>query len=338
MTTDTELRDLLTAEAAVTTGGPRSWDDVTRRGRHRRRVLRARSAALAAVVAGAIVTTVALSGDDPTVETVPPASGPGRTTVADGSATTEPLRFGVQYPNVEAARAQGVFLTLQVSWITPPRGFDPCADLHPRVVESPEQVSIELVGDAAEGALPWAECHLSSEPGPESYNAGPTTYVYGGGQATIELQDPLSARTVFDLGTSEEVPVAQEVLFPSDVPEPFDLERWDQTAGNFHATNEEGFLTNQASWTFTWSAADHDLSVTTGTRALGECEGEAGDIAVRGTTGRLCASEQTGGGVDYDLRWEEDGRMIAIAIGSSGPDPLTVDDVLAVAEGLVPLR
>jgi hypothetical protein len=58
-------------------------------------------------------------------------------------------------------------------------------------------------------------------------------------------------------------------------------------------------------------------------------------VTVRGVQGELC---EGGDGLGYfHLTWEEDGRRMAIEVGSSDPEQptgLTRDDVLATAEGL----
>jgi hypothetical protein len=59
---------------------------------------------------------------------------------------------------------------------------------------------------------------------------------------------------------------------------------------------------------------------------------------VRGTTARLCRETVIEGeGVSYVLDWEEDGRPVRIGYQSIDPGPMTVADLLAIAEDLEPL-
>jgi hypothetical protein len=317
MTTDTQLRDLLAAEA----GGPagaRGWDDVVRRGRHRRRVRRVRAMAGVALVAGVAATALALADDDPTVETVPPASDPTNTTVTDGRAgTSSPeLPFAFRIP---AFRAQGVFLTVAMLWDGPLGGFDPCTDLHPRVIETSEQISVELVGDDAEGELPWADCGTG----------------HMGSWGTIVLEEPVGARTV----NGRAVIDGASLLLPTELPAPFDLERREEAAALDSVPDENGFLTEVWSWSFSWRAGMSELRLSIDSPPTSdECDGESEDIEVRGTTARLCRGAVVGNdGVGYGLQWEEDGRPITISYASIDPDPLTLDGVLSIAEGLEPL-
>jgi hypothetical protein len=308
MTTDTDLRDLLTSEAAGATVAS-GWDDVVRRGRHRQRVRRARGGALAALAVGAVVGAVALSSDDPSVETIPPATTDAIAppTTQPQSATTSTTVTAPTAPDhvISAARAHGAFLTLIIPPADPSTGFDPCTDLHPRAPQSSDQIGIELVTDDVERGLPWVGC-LSS-----AFSA----------TGTLELLEPYAGQPVIDLTTGNEVHVVDgaSLLFPTELPEEFTPGVWDEFA--FEDT-----------WTFSWSADDLYLNVTTGYGGTGECDREA--IEVRGTTGRLCR----GAASLYDLHWEEGGRTIAIEIGhvSDGEAPFTLEDVLAIAEGLEP--
>ena len=298
MTTDTELHDLLTAEA----GGPSAgagWEDVVRRGRRRQRVRRARGVALGVFAAGAVIAGVSLSSDDPSLETLPPADPPSTTTsstIGGEVVPTGPLT---------SARVQGAFLTMILPPADPTTGFDPCADLHPRTPQSSDQIAIELVTGEPRG-LPWASC-LSSP-----FSAW----------GTIELLEPYGGQPVIDLTTGNEVDVvdAASLLFPTELPEAFTPGVWDEFAF-------------EDSWTFSWSAGDLFVNVTTRYGGTGECDRQT--IEVRGTTGRLC---DNGNGF-FDLHWEEDGKTIAVELGASDPEQdsgFTVQDVLTVAEGLEP--
>lgn len=321
MTTDGELRDLLNDEASGPSGDGPGWDDVVRRGLRRQRIRRAQRGLLAALAVSAVVTGAVLTDADPTIETVPPAI---TATTATVGATPS------QLPKITAARAQGAFVTV-IAW-APERydkgnfepAFDLCADLHPRVAESPDKVVVELVDETAEQGLDWALCRHSRD----------------SSTGLIELTDPLDDRTLLDAATGDAVPVIDgaQLLFPSALPAPFDVGRWDE-----YANSEEG------SWTFAWmprapasgpgTVELHELRVTTGYGTPTECTSPREDVAVRGTTGRLCTGVyieglEDGGGVTYDLQWEEDGRTINVFFGSSDPARLTLDDILAIAEGL----
>jgi hypothetical protein len=304
MTSDTELRDLLTSEAAGPSTGA-GWDDVVRRGRRRQRVRRARVGALAALVAGGVVSGIALSTDDPILETTPPATDPTVTTERDGSTTTSvPM---VPDGDLQAGRVQGAFLTVIIPAADPTIGFDPCADLHPRTAESADQIGIELVGDEVQRGRPWAACQSS----PFS------------GWGTIELIEPYTGQPVIDLTTGDRVDVIDgaPLLFPTTLPEPFDIQRWDE----FSLGDE---------WTFSWTADDRFVNVTNDYGIFPEgCDLRT--VELRGTEARLCEA-----GSALTLHWDEGGRTIMVELGaldSEEPTGFTVDQVLAIAEGLEPL-
>jgi len=309
-TTDTELRDLLATEAGGTPGGHHGWDDVVRRGRHRQRVRRVQGAAMVAVVAGLAVTAVALSGGDQAVDTVPATPPTTSAPIETDESTTTVAVPDDGLPHILGARAQGAFLTVLIPWADPASGFDPCMALHPRVVESPDQVGIELVTEEVERGFPFAEC-----------TAGPFS-----GRGVIELTDPVGDRTVVDLTTGNAVFLVDSasLLFPTSLPAGFSPE----------ARDEFG---SQGAWMFAFASTARDsyLNVTTGYGGTGECDRET--IRVRGTDGRLCRGEDG----RFDLHWEEGGRTIAVEVGASDPEQdsgLTLDDVLAIAEGLAPLE
>jgi hypothetical protein len=267
MTTDTELRDLLSAEA----GGPaftRGWDDVVRRGRHRRRARRSQALAGVVLIVGVAATALALTADDRSVDTVPPATDPTSTTVGDGlTGTSSPeLPFAFRIP---AFRAQGVFLTVPMQWDSPLSGFDPCIDLRPQVVESSEEIGVELVGDEPEGALPWAGCGTG----------------HMGSWGTIELKDPVGDRTV----NGHAVIDGASLLLPDELPGPFELVRREETARRSSVPDEDGFLAEVWSWGFSWRAGSSELRLgIDGPPSSDDCDGESEDIEVRGTTARLC--------------------------------------------------
>jgi hypothetical protein len=333
MTTEIELRDLLDAEAGGPTTGPDRWEDVVRRGRHRQRVRRIRRLGAASLLASAALLAITLSSDDRKVDTTPPASEPNR---AVDEGPTTPSSTGLpDVFRISAARAQGAFLTVGMLW---ERGaFDPCAELHPRVVESSDQVGIELVDASVQRGFPWADCGSGS----------------GGAWGTLELEDPVGARTVVDLTTGAEIFVLDgaPILFPRELPEPFALEQRAEAGAFKRVPDAEGNLADASTWSFYWgSSSTGELHLRIGeTDQDSECDGhpeddgEAEDIVVRGTTARLCRGDGVQGpgpeGVTYLLRWQEDGTPIELYYGWFGGDRtrLSIDEVLAIAEGLEPL-
>jgi hypothetical protein len=308
MTTDAELHDLLTTEASGATGGAGGWDDVIRRGRHRQRVRRAQGVAVVALVAGVAGLALSLTNGDSSVDTGPPANQPS-TSMPDAptTTTTVPVPDDVA-PHILAARRDGAFLMVLIPGTDPASEFDPCVALHPRVVESPDQIGIELVTEDVARGLPFAAC-----------TASPFS-----GRAVIELTDPAGDRPVVDLTTGNAVFSADSasLLFPTTLPDGFSAETHDEFA-------------SQGAWTFSFSStkAPAYINVTTGYGGMGECDRRS--IEVRDTTGRLCEGEDG----RYDLHWEEGGQTIAVEVGSTEPladSGLTLGDVLAIAEGLEP--
>ncbi|MFL6206476.1 MAG: hypothetical protein ACJ739_14130 [Acidimicrobiales bacterium] len=310
-TTDTELRDLLRA-AAGGPAGPGGWDDVVRRGRHRQRARRARTAALGGLVVAAGIGGLLLAHDDAEVQTGPPATEAGidTTTTLPPATSTTTGTPPTGRPSISAARAQGVHLTVIIPPADPASGFDPCTALHPRVIESEDQIGVELVTADVERGLPFATCQSSA------FSAS----------ATIELQDPVGDRSLLDLPTGNVVPVidGDRLLFPTELPEPLALDRWD----------EQSF---DGSWTFTFWAGDRLVNVTTAYGGI-RCE-QPVVVEVRGADGELCVGDERLG--YFALSWEEpDGVRINVEVGSSDPQQpteLTRQDVIAIAEGLEPL-
>ena len=307
-TTDTELRDLLASEAGGPSGAPGGWDDVVRRGHHRQRMRRAQRLGAVLLVAGVAATAVALSDGDASVDTGPPASDP-TTVVPDPTSTSTTTSATAAIPpgatTISAGRAQGAFLTVVIPAADPTTGYDPCVALHPRTAESADQIGIELIGEDIERGRPWAACQSSA------FSAW----------GTIELLEPFGGQPVLDLTTGDEITVIDggPLLFPTQLPEPFDIERWD----------EFGPDANRGDWTFSWSAEDVFVSVTTSSAEYGGCDEP---IEVRGVTGCREGSD----GV-YLVRWEEGGRQRYIEMGvvdQMDSTTFTIDDVLAVAEGL----
>jgi hypothetical protein len=316
MTTDTELHDLLTAEAGGPTTGA-SWDDVVRRGRHRQRMRRAQGVALGALVGMAVVTAISMSGDDPNLETTvtePTSTLPYETT------TSTPVEVppGEVPRGLGAARVQGAFLTVIIPAADPTVGFDPCTDLHPRTPQSAEQIGIALETKDEWRGEPWAACQSSP------FSA------FG----TIELQEPYAGQPVLDLSTGDTITVIDggPLLFPGTgtLPEPFDLEHWDE----FGATDYEG--TPVEHWTFSWTAGDVVLSI-----GQWDLEGERPDgcteqrVQVRGVLGHLCDSASS----SVLLTWADGTTFHTIELVDVSGEPLVLEgaDLVAIADGLEPL-
>jgi hypothetical protein len=311
MTTDLDLRSALEQDAG-SAGGRSGWDDVVRRGRRRQRVQRARVGALAAVAAVAVVGAISLTRHDPdptvTVNDPQPTTTSAPTTT---SSTLEDEGLPLTGPELRGARVQGAFLTVITAPSDPPRGFDPCTARHPRVVESPEQVGVELVDASIERGHAWAACQAS----PFS------------GWGRIELTEPLGDRTLVDLTTGNEIHVVDSatILFPTTIPQPMDLEEWDEFAG-------PGAGTTEAMWSFGFEANDLFLNVTTDD--AGGCEGGR-DVSVRGSTGVLCEARNAS-----TLEFHENGHSYVLELGVTDgrqASPYTSADLIAVAEGLEPL-
>ena len=322
MTTPTDLHDLLTAEAGGPSRGGPGWDDVVRRGRRHQRVRRAQRSVLAALAVGAVVTGVALSDGDPTVDTVPPVTS----ATTDPTPSTTVTSWVEGPPKITAARAQGAFVTV-LAWI-PDRydkgyGYKPafnlCTDLHPRVVESPDQVLVELVDETVDRGVDWAQCQIHR----------------GDSSATIELTDPLDDRALVDAVTGDAVPVIDgaRLLFPTALPAPFDVERWEER------NSEDG------SWAFSWTTGtdpvgpgSSGIQVLTLTRWDLDGERPTGcteqPVEVRGVTGNLCDSESS----SRLLTWAEGGGFFALEVVDIASRPLPDGiDLVAIAEGLEPL-
>ena len=317
MTTNLDLREALRSEAGAPAQPSGGWDDVVQRGRHRQRVRRVQAVAGIALVAGVAATVLALAGDDPTVDTVPPATDPPKTTIADDPAgpSRPELPWAFRTP---AFRAQGPFLTMAMLW-EQPSAFDPCTDLRPRVEETSEQISVELVGNAEDGTLPWADCGTG----------------FTGSWGTIELDDPVGARTV----NGRVVIDGTSLLFPEELPPPFELERREESGSRNSEPDEHGYLQELWSWSFSWRGGRNELRLVNDAPSTSDgCDGESEDIEVRGTTARLCRGPVVeDDGVIYELTWDEDGRPISIVYQSIDPAPLTLDGFLTIVEGLRPL-
>ena len=147
-------------------------------------------------------------------------------------------------------------------------------------------------------------------------------------------------RTAINLTSGDEMTVVDDasLLFPSGLPEPFDPERRWEWWTDQRVADEDDVFREARSWGFGWRGGESALRLSIHELASDECDDEGEDIEVRGTTGRLCRGLGVGDDVvAFDLRWEEDGQTIVIAYQSVETAPLTVDDILAIAEGLEPL-
>jgi hypothetical protein len=179
------------------------------------------------------------------------------------------------------------------------------------VIETPEQVVIELVDHNLADSEPWAGCQSSAF----------------SGHGLIELTDPLGGRRLVDGWDEAEIAVIDgaPLLFPTSLPQPFDIDRWDE----FPGTEASGLV-----WTFSFSADDQALNVSRriGTPPQPECGVEL--VEVRGVTGRLCSIERAA-----DLNWTDaDGVSWEIELANVGGETLPEDiDLVAIAEGLEPL-
>jgi hypothetical protein len=313
MTTDRELRDLLNDEAGAPPRNTAPWDDIVRRGRHHRRVTRVRTGIAAgglAALAVIALTDLGRENDQGVVANDP-----------DDTATTTTTASSVTVPtsvDQVVARVSGVFVTIAISPSDPPTGFDPCTEQQPVVEETTDDVRVAVVTADPGSNARWAGCQAS----PFS------------GWATIELTDPLGTRRLIDAHDGLEVPVIDNVnlLFPTGVPAPFDITRWDESSGT-------GGLTDR---TFSWSQDDLFLSVRNapleqpvpfGDNPGDGCSGDP--ITIRGAEGRVC---QSGKG-SFVLLWDEDGWRRQIEMGplSDNVSPFTLEDAMAVADSLEPL-
>ena len=307
MTTETELRDLLESEAHGTLRASADWDDVVRRGAHHRRKARMRNGLVAGgLVAIAVVSLLSLG---------PKQSDRQQTTAEDPRATTTTalIQRPAPIPDLEVASAQGVSVTVILDPASPDGGFDPCTDQTVLVSESTSEVILTIDQEAeAGGAETWAAC-----------GSGP--HISWG---RVDLKDPLGTRTLID--ASDGVPLTvldgSPLLFPSWVPEPFDLARWN---------DGETVLTNGAEidygWEFTFATAPNSfLYIHNGAMGGGSCGGAP--IDVRGEVGRLC--ENPAG--SFTLVWTEDDTLHIVDLDAGGND-FTAADVLRIAEGLEPL-
>jgi len=313
MTTDSELRDLLSEAAA----GPAvaDWDLVVRRGRHHRRMAVARRAGGVVVLAGTALGLGSALVDGGREETVV-VDQPGETTTT----TTPPaIGPGVSYPIGADARATGAFVTISIEPADPSSGFDPCLDRLPVVAERADAVTIAVRHryDAPTSSS-WAACQSSAF----------------SGWATIELAEPLGGRPLRD-ENQREIPVIDnaDLLFPTFVPAPFVHEAWDEFGG-------EPLVDR----TFSWSADDLSLSVRNapleGSVPLGANPGDACEggepTVVRGQEGVLCRSSDRG---HFVLLWDEGGwrRQIELGPVSDNTSPFTLDDLMAIADSLEPV-
>jgi hypothetical protein len=294
MTIDHDLRDLLTAEADGPVRRAADWDTIVRRGHHRRRVGRLRNGiALGGVAAMAAVGAFALTDRDHDDRT-------GVVVDQPHSTTTSTVRHG---PGFYAARVQGVFLTILFEEPSP----DLCDD-HPRVTESATEVVVEVVPATFSSGEPWAGCQTSALTG----------------RGMIELSDPLGDRRLVDAYGGAEITVIDgaPLLFPTALPDGFDLERWDELQGPGGAGPE---------WTFRFTSGDQFLSITTSYR---DYSGDCGEpIDVRGRPGCRELGESS-----LAIRWQEGPWHHRLEGGDSGDgSSFTLGQLVVIAEGLEPL-
>jgi hypothetical protein len=312
MTTDHELHDLLASEADVPVRQSAGWDDIVRRGRHHRRVARARTGLAAGGLAAlTVIGVVAVSdlGDDDTSGVVANDPDPTTTTIAPA------IDRGL--PDLQVARVSGVFVTLSINAADPATGFDPCTEESASVIETPTQVTVQMQRhyDLEEHQIWWAACQASAV----------------SGWATIELTEPLGDRQLVDASDGERLHVVDnaELRFPSQLPEPFEIERWDEFAQGTY----EGVPLD--AWTFSWTSQDLVLNVgrwpVDGERPEGCGGGEP--IEGPGVTGQLCIAESSA-----ILNWIDGSsfRIVELVDVSGGPLPGDID-LVAIANGLRPL-
>ncbi|HUW04002.1 MAG TPA: hypothetical protein VMW08_16735 [Acidimicrobiales bacterium] len=305
MTTETELRDLLESEAHGTVRASADWDDVVRRGAHHRRKARMRNG----LVAGGLVVLAVVS----LLSLRPQQPGRDQTTAAGPTTTTVLSQRPPPVPDLEVATAQGVSVTVVLDAATPEADFDPCTDQTVLVSESTSEVTLTIDQDGeVGGAEPWAAC-----------GSGP--YISWG---RVDLKDPLGTRTLID--ASDGVPLTvldgSPLLFPSWVPEPFDLARWNGSEVGVTSGADVDY-----GWGFTFATAPNSfLYIHNGAMGGGSCGGAP--IDVRGEVGRLC--ENPAG--SFTLVWTEDDTLHIVDLDAGGND-FTAADVLRIAEGLEPL-
>jgi hypothetical protein len=317
MTTERELHDLLTAEADAP-ARPAPWDDIVRRGRHHRRVARVRTGLLAGGVAAlAVLGGVAATdlGDEETTGVV--ADHPD---VNTGPTTTRDLSRPdlSRLPDLTAARASGNHITLILGAAVPDEGFDPCTEQVPLVEATAEVVRITVAKTfELPGLVRWSACHAS----PFS------------GWGTVELDAPLGSRQVIDDRDGREIEVVDDaaLLFPTELPAPFDVEQWDEFA---QVTSEE-MAVHEREWTFSWTTDDVVLNISwwslTGQHPDGCTDGEAVDV--RGGTGRLCTNESSA-----LLSWIDGDSMRVIELVDVSGEALPGGiDLVAIADDLSPL-
>lgn len=309
MTTDTELRDLLTtkAQGAIRTSAP--WDDVVRRGRHHRRMARVRTGlaavGVAALVVGGIV-AADLGRDERTGVIADQPDGP-ETTIDRSQPDLSRL------PDLSVARASGFHVTLLLGASVPDEGFDPCTEQAPVVTETASDVTID-VAKAFEmpGVTHWLTCQSSP-------------FI---SWATIELDEPFGSRRLIDASDGAEIEVVDQshLLFPTALPAPFDIARWDEFGTSAEADIDY--------WSFSFTVGDLVLNVIWGPLAGDPPPGCAGaPVEVRGVDGALCVTES-----DIRLTWTDASSFRSIEIVDVGGNPLPDGiDLLAIAEGLEPL-
>ena len=311
MTTDQELRTLLTAEAHGPTHQPDGWDQVLARGRRHRRVARARQglllSAAAVVVAAGMANLLDNEGGHAVVTDPAATTAPGPIQTNNPPSTTKPPALaGEATRNILGGRQAGGNLVLQVQALAAPGDPDPCETDALLLGGGGDAIVAQVVAAGTEGSLAFDECRVG----------------FFSGWVRVVLDEPLHNRLVdgYD-GEAVELADSDDLLLPTHLPSGFPTVADHDEFGPDPATR---------SYSFSWANGDVSLSVTaSATRS--DCGGEP--QVVRGVEGTRCEGE-----LAIVVQWEEGGQHRQLEVADVGGNRLTVslDDVLAVAEGLAP--
>lgn len=327
MTTDRELRDALQAHADGPAGPPPGWDEVRQRGRHRVRVQRARSLALAGLVAVAGFGVVSMTRQSPN---------------AVFATTGAPTTTTTTAPAVDAdrliidARTSGTTLTLLLHvgpksiWVSYGYPLDMCQELIGFTVDRDTYVDMHIVGREGRPGS-WNSCQSD----------GDLAWV------TTEMDPPLAGRPLIEVGTDREIRVldSSRLLFPTQLPAPFEVGRRSESSSG----PSSGPI---GRWEFTWTGGGLSLSLEWDSIRYGDpprrCEDgtnrvtEFGDgddrlVTVRGLPGLLS-------GGDSKLIWRDGESCFYMSVSRTdggsfdSPDDLNRDiDLVAIANSLEPL-
>ena len=290
MTTDSDLRDLLSSEAAGPPQPAPGWDDVMRRGRHRRRARRTQAAIVAglAVAARGRRFVLVRSGPGASRPRRPPRSQAHRDSSVD---IPEPDPPG---SDIASARVQGAFVTLIIGGARRARpeaaDVDPCDEYHPLVIESPTQVIIDVVDATVEEGSSWARL-LGSSGQRSSWRSRWAERALIDGRRRRRSSAPVD-------GADQ-----RRAALPDRAPRALRARRVGRVRGG------------RGTWTFSLDRAETATSTSpTATTADDGCDPV--DVEVRGTAGRLCYDESDG---RFELPWEEGGD------GSPSPSSATSD-------------